>query len=166
MAPSCGLHIYCTCVHQTWNITFYVIPTSHTWGRSDRMVVTGLKGNQYQEQSIRKLGFALFFLFIWEQRARHCFSNLRHALLEVSQMSGIIIELHHDRVLRGRIPRVCTALGMGEGMQKLFDRKWDHFSVTSAAFCGWSHLKPGCPKIRLPAPTTDRAHLNLCWLSS
>lgn len=56
------------------------------------------------------------------------------------------MELHHDRVLRGRIPRVCTALGMGEGMQKLFDTKLAHFSVTSAAFCRRSHLKPGCPK--------------------
>lgn len=28
------------------------------------MVVTGLKGNQYQEQSARKLGFALFFIYL------------------------------------------------------------------------------------------------------
>lgn len=104
------------------------------------------------------------FVFIWEQRARYRLSDLEHALLEVSQMSGIIIELHHDRVLRGRIPRVCTALGMGDGLQKLFDMKWDHFSVTSAAFCGWSHPKPACPKSGFQHPLQNSFKSLLAWL--
>lgn len=125
-------------------------------------------GYRFKRKSVprterQKIRFCTF-VFIWEQRARYRLSDLEHALLEVSQMSGIIIELHHDRVLRGRIPRVCTALGMGDGLQKLFDRKWDHFSVTSAAFCGWSHPKPACPKSGFQHPLQNSFKSLLAWL--
>lgn len=44
------------------------------------------------------------------------------------------MELYYDEELRGRIPRVCTALGVGEGLQKLLDTKLNDFGGTSA-FC-------------------------------
>jgi len=86
------------------------------------MVFIGLKENQCKEQSTGKLGFCTF-LFIRERRARCRLSDLKHALLEAPRVSGIITELYYDRVLRGRISRVCAALGMGEGPQKLPDTK-------------------------------------------
>lgn len=78
-------------------------------------------------------------------------SNLKHVLLEVPQMSGIIIELYYDRVLRGSISRVCTALGMGEGMQKLLDTKllqWHQCFLQAVTH------EARVPQIRLPAPAT------------
>lgn len=111
-----------------------------------------LKRKSAQRTEHHKIRFCTF-LFIWKQQARYCLSNLKHILLEAPQMSGIIIELRYDRVLRGRISRVCTALGLGEGMHALLDTKWNYF-IWPPCFLHVATHKAGLPQIRLPAPVT------------
>lgn len=111
-----------------------------------------LKRKSAQRTEHHKIRFCTF-LFIWKQQARYCLSNSKHILLEAPQMSGIIIELRYDRVLRGRISRVCTALGLGEGMQALLDTKWNYF-IWSPCFLQVATHKARLPQIRLPAPVT------------